>query len=107
LSYGQCCSSPFFLGEHGVHFVCLNFKPNISRKRSSNDRPLTQTLERHNIAKTFHVAPGWFVFRSSPACSFGFRYMAQLVFFWVRHSPVAVLSARGYHEVLLVSTFYA
>jgi hypothetical protein len=33
--------------------------------------------------------------------------MAQLVFFWVRHSPVAVLSARGYHEVLLVSTFYA
>jgi hypothetical protein len=25
----------------------------------------------------------------------------QLVFFWARHSAVAVLSARGYHGVLL------
>jgi hypothetical protein len=37
------------------------------------------------------------------------RFLVQSAacFFWVHTSPVAVLSARGYHKVLLVSTFYA
>jgi hypothetical protein len=31
----------------------------------------------------------------------------QHVFFWVRHSAIAVLSARGYHALLLNHFFYA
>jgi len=38
---------------------------------------------------------------------FLFSVHGAACFFWVRHSAVAVLSARGYHKVLLVSTFYA
>jgi hypothetical protein len=64
-------------------------------------------VRNRTIANTFHVAAGLFVFRTSQACSFGFRYNGQLVFFWVRHSAISVLSARGYHALLLVTVFYA
>jgi hypothetical protein len=37
---------------------------------------------------------------------FGLGYGAAH-FFWVRHSAIAVLSARGYHGVLLQHLFYA
>ena len=65
------------------------------------------SVRSRTIAKTFHVVPGWFVFRTSKACSLVFRYTVQLVFFWVRHSAVAVLSARGYHALLLHHFCYA
>jgi hypothetical protein len=39
-----------------------------------------QHVRSRTSANTFHVAPGWFVFRASKAYSFGFRYTAQLVF---------------------------
>jgi hypothetical protein len=64
-------------------------------------------VRSRTIANTFHVASGWFVFRTSQACSFVFRHTVQLVFFWVRHSPVAVLSSRGYHALLLQHFCYA
>jgi hypothetical protein len=64
-------------------------------------------VRSRTIANTFHVAPGWFVFRASKVCSFGFRYTVQHVFFWVRTSAIAVLSARGYHALLLHHLCYA
>jgi hypothetical protein len=64
-------------------------------------------VRSRTIANTFHVAPAWFVFLTSKACSFGFRYTVQHVFFWVRHSAIAVLSAHAYHELLLNHFFYA
>jgi hypothetical protein len=42
--------------------------------------PVNSNVRSRTIAKTFHVALGLFVFRSSKACSFGFRYTVQLVF---------------------------
>jgi len=75
-------------------------RPNPSLKLTRYGR-LSSNVRSRTIAKTFHVAAGWFVFRTSKACSLVFRYTAQLVFFWVRTSAVAVLSARGYHGILL------
>jgi hypothetical protein len=82
-------------------------RPNPSLKLTRYGRQLSSNVRSRTIAMTFHVAAGWFVFRSSQACSFGFRYTVQLVFFWVRHSAIAVLSARGYHALLLNHFCYA
>jgi hypothetical protein len=38
---------------------------------------------------------------------FRFSVHGALVFFWVRHSTIAVLSARGYHALLLHYFCYA
>ena len=51
-------------------------------------------VRSRTIANTFHVAPGLFVFRSSKACPFGFRYTV-LCHFYRRIPHRLVLSLVG------------
>ena len=61
-------------------------------------------VRSRTIAKTFHVAPGWFVFHSSKACSFFFRY-SVLCHFRRRMPHRLVLSVFGTRCSLFFSGF--
>ena len=70
----------------------------------------TRGKPRSALAFTLKVVPSQTLSTLQRACSSFvphafvlsvFRCRVQHVFFWARHSPVAVLSARSYHGVLL------